>query len=211
MGKKEIAMTYRTYKNPVGKVSPVVMVAGIGAVGFAIYQFWWLPKAQAAQAALAASAAQDPRQVKAAQALLQQAEELQDKNPGMSLQTAFEKIGTVGCQAVGVSYGVPPQFSSGVCALAVQLGTKIGIETTKLGYKYTKKGAKLGYKYTKKGAEFLLWTAPKFTTVKTAKVLKYAGYTAPLAVTRRTARYASKGVRKVGSTAKKIFCKGPWC
>lgn len=174
----------------------IATAATLGIAGFLAYKFWYIPNQQAA---LAARAAQDPNQLAAANALLQQAQELQAKNPGMSLQGAFEKIGTVGCQAVGAYYGIPPQASGGVCALAVHLGTQIGIETTKLGYKYTKKAAEAVGSAVSQGAKLALWTAPKAITEKTYDVLKYAGYTAPLELTRRTASVVSSGGRAVAS------------
>lgn len=213
-------MTYRTFKKPVGKVPPIVMVAGIGALGFAIYQFWWLPKAQAA---LAARAARDPNQVRAAQALLQQAQDLQHKNPGMSLQTAFEKIGTIGCQVVAVKYGVKPQFSGGICALAVQLG----IEATKLGYKYAKKGGRYVYKgasavgnaplaaarYAAKAAASAAEAAAKAAAAAAEAAASAAEDAAGAAASLvgDAASAVGSGLSKVGSGAKKIFCFGRWC
>ena len=197
-------MAIRKFNQPSDKkVSTLAIVAGLGVLGFVAYKYWWLPQAQAA---LAAKAAQDPNQVLAAQALLAQAQKLQQQNPGMSLQQAFEKLGTVGCQAVGAYYGVPPQASGGVCALAVHLGTELGIITTKYAYKYGKiaveetgKALYAGGQSAYQGGKLLLYDAPKFATEKTYQGLKYVGYTAPVAITRGTARYASQGVRAVGS------------
>ena len=78
-------------------LTPVLAVAGLGAAAWAGYEFWYKPE-QARKAALAAA-------VQNYQA-----------SHGGSKSDALANIGAIACQGAGLSYGIPPQLSAGICA-----------------------------------------------------------------------------------------------
>lgn len=119
------------------RIGPIVPLVGIGLAGWAAYEFWYKPE-QEKKAALARAAVQ-----------------YQQRNGG-SLNDALGQVGSMVCQGAGMSYGIPPQLSAGICAelgpLSAQLvrgAPKIVTGTVKGVYTGTRAVTKDVYKGVK--------------------------------------------------------------
>lgn len=106
----------------------IIGLAVLGAAGYLIYDQWYLPQQRAKRAADDLA-----RQIAAYQA----------RNPGMSTSDALRGLGKTICQGTALYYGVPPQLSGDVCAMAVQLAPTL--------LEATYKGVSAGLTATTKG------------------------------------------------------------